>query len=104
MKQISAPRLAALRILYDSPGCASAHVARKLWPDAWQRSSKQGVKGQWLPGRAARMLYAMSADGLVANSYGSDMGPVRWTLKPAGIKALFPTPGKLLGEWLRRGS
>ena len=92
MRAVSPPRMKALRVIHESPGCASAHVARALWPEAWKRSSKQGVRGQWLAGRAARMLYAMQQDGLVAASYGSAdrTGNVRWTLKAAGLKAFLP--------------
>lgn len=88
MRALSAPRLKVLRILRTLGECTSRDVARRLWPDKWERSSKQGVHGQWLPGLAARMLYGMSADGLVHFTYPYSGSNIRWSISGRGTEAL----------------
>jgi hypothetical protein len=89
MAKLSAPRRRALAILerFDSPA-SSREVARRLWPDGFKKHSKQGVGGQWLPGRAARMLYAMNKDGLVC-VFRTSRGQALYSISKMGLWALF---------------
>jgi hypothetical protein len=96
--KLSVPRLKALQILHDVGECTSREVARRLWPDKWERTSHQGVHGQWLPGLAARMLYGMNKDGLVSMRYPDGGGNVRWSIAGRGTAELELVDDKPKGK------
>lgn len=87
---LTVPQRRALEVLHECGECAPAHVARRLWPDSWKKLSRQGVRGQWLPGLAGRLLHRLADLGLVTARY-PEHECARFRLNERGSRALEAT-------------